>query len=106
MSLLYRQINILNKKEHTAENDSPGWFEYVDDLWSENKLSHLREASEPQVYNPATERYGFQINEESTCTGDETGIHVDLYENEDETKEDHPKVQLADKLPSTEGIGI
>ena len=45
------------------------WYLNVEDLWFENKLRHLREVSTPlthdQVLNPITEKYGFQIDNET-----------------------------------------
>lgn len=51
--------------EIREETDSQCWFEYVDDLWYK-RLPHLRIINDGMfLWDPATNRYGFQEGSES-----------------------------------------
>ena len=75
-----RLMNCLEEKKSQGEDEELKWFEYVNNLWSEEHLQHLRDVSAPQnfyeVYNPATGLYGFQTlnDEKPTDDKDETEL--------------------------------
>ena len=68
-------MNKLEESKSQREGEQSKWFEYVDDLWSEHKLQHLRDVSAPQpledIFDPTTGLYGFQVLEEDAPTGNE-----------------------------------
>ena len=77
MHVCLRIIIDIEEEKQDDDSTSNRWSEYVDDLWSQDNLEHLRElADEPidysQVYDPVKDAYGFELEftddeEESIC---------------------------------------
>ena len=65
-----------------VDDETSKWHLNVEDLWSENKLRHLREVSTPltldQVLNPITEKYGFQIDNETVLENGSVEVVVEM----------------------------
>ena len=68
-------MNKLEEDKSQGEGEESKWFEFVHDLWSEDKLQHLRDVSAPQpledIFDPTTGLYGFQILEEDAPANNE-----------------------------------
>ena len=70
-----------------VDDETLKWHLNVEDLWFENKLRHLREVSTPltldQVLNPVTEKYGFQIDNETVLENGSVEVAVEMNVHKD-----------------------
>ena len=62
-SLIFRIIISIEEERHDEDSETDKWSDYVDDLWSHEKLEHLQEMATTvdytQVYDPVKCAYGF-----------------------------------------------